>query len=120
MKWKRARSDQPQSCSVRGCPIPADTPYWIRRWRSQRGEAWVESIYCQCCGDASRGGAGIVLLGPAVLAALLVLSFVVLPIVWPGHWLAYLLIFAGSFVLLAAILSRTFFWLFRNHPQVRA
>jgi hypothetical protein len=118
MKWKRACSSLPQVCSVRGCPIPAGTPYWIKHWRRQRKAVWVDSIYCQRCGHTSRCRPGVVTVGPCILAGLFILSFVALPLAWPGHWALYPFVFLLTVWLTILFSRRIFFRLFRNSPQL--
>lgn len=118
MSWKRARSDRAQTCTARGCSIAAGSEYWIKQWQTELGTTCLESFYCSRCGDSSRCATGIIKTGPAIIAALAVLSFIVLPVVWRAHPAVYVGVFAAAFVATAMFLTRTFFWLFRNSPQV--
>jgi hypothetical protein len=112
-------SDQPQVCSVRGCNIGPGAEHWRKTWNTSDSPQTIESVYCRCCGDASRCTTGIVLLGPVVLVLILVGSFVILPILWPGHMLGYFTVFMTVFWLTVWVSSRWFYQMFGGCQQLK-
>ncbi len=107
MKWKRVTSGGDALCAARSCLIRAGQRHWHARWQGEDG-ALQEACYCEECGAGSQGHPGDTVYGLWGSLALAVLFLVVLPLVWPKHWLLWVSLFVLLYAAVAVITAQLF------------
>jgi hypothetical protein len=118
MKWKRVTSVESAVCAARGCTIEAGQRHWRARWKREDGAA-QEARYCAVCGAGSQAHPGDTVYGLWGSLLLAVLFLIVLPLIWPQHWLLWIGLFVVVYAATAVITTRLFLKIYpdRRPPE---